>query len=261
MFAMQAGLGCGARSERAKPVVAQPVSQLPGSNAPANNPNWGTPLPGSLSAGTTPAGGFGGANAPAGGFGSGTTSGAFGSSTPPPDNAGGSGPNRLLAFTVQMPYPYRPIPSGYHAAAGLDGETYWFSPELPTATTAVVRTGQHFAVRVDLANRVAEEPVHIDLLLDGELQPAYDLPSDADFELRAFRLVNPGIHVFRVSYQGQPFQVVVTAFGSPIREPGAEPEIPPCSVWHEGDGAGIPCRDPDTGNITDFYDYKQTHRR
>ena len=42
-------------------------------------------------------------------------------------------------------------------------------------------------------------------------------------------------------------------------ENGSTNRIPPCTVEHEGDGAGIPCIDPYTGNETDFYNYKQSY--
>jgi TPR repeat protein len=39
----------------------------------------------------------------------------------------------------------------------------------------------------------------------------------------------------------------------------SDTNVPTCTVNHLGDGAGIPCTDPYTGETTDFYDYKANH--
>jgi hypothetical protein len=225
LFVVLAGSGCGAHSEPAKPIVQPPVAaadnrQSPGGAAPAD---------------------------------------ISGSGAAPTDNPGPDATSQLMSMTLQMPYSQQPVPSGYLATAGADGGTYWYSPELPSSTSTVVETGQHFGVRVDLPSKAPAEGVHAELTCDGKPQPPFDIPSGNDFMVRDFRVVEPGDHVFRVSYQGRSFEVQVSALGGPLREPSSEPQIPNCTVTHSGDGAGIPCIDPYTGNTTDFYNYKLEH--
>ena len=65
---------------------------------------------------------------------------------------------------------------------------------------------------------------------------------------------------FECTYGGRTLRVLQNTTAEAATNNTPTEPLPNCSTYHDGDGAGIPCLDPTTGETSDFYTWKANHQ-